>query len=246
VRRLLALPLLALLALPACGGQDRTLTVLAASSLTEAFEAIARDFEATHDVAVRVSAAGSQQLATQVIEGAPADVLASADEVQMQRVVDAGLTADEPVVFAHNALALVYRSDARVLGLANLNDSGMRVVLAAEEVPVGRYARQALDAADLEVEPVSLEPSVRAVLAKVELGEADAGIVYASDVDAAGDSVSTARIPPALNIEADYPIAVLRDAPEPGLADQFVAHVRSPRGQARLWQLGFRVDEPPE
>lgn len=237
-----------LLALPACtGGDEPTLTVLAASSLSDAFEVIARDFEGDHDVDVRVSVAGSQQLATQVLEGAPADVFASADQVQMDRVVEAGLAADDPVVFARNALTIVTAVGApRIISLTDLDDPGVTVVLAAEEVPAGRYARQVLDAFGVEVTPVSLEPNVRAVLSKVALGEADAGLVYASDLVTEDDGrVSEVPIPDGMNVVAEYPVVALDDADQPDLAAAFVEHVRSPAGQARLWALGFRVDEPP-
>lgn len=240
-----ALVLVASMALAACTADDGdTLTVLAASSLTDAFEAIARDVEARHDVTVRLGLAGSHQLATQVLDGAPADVYASADPTQMARVVDAGLAEGPPAVFAHNTLVVAVHDRVRtVTSLADLADPGVAVVLAAEEVPAGRYARQALDALGLEVAPVSLEPSVRAVLAKVVLGEADAGIVYASDLVAAEADVHTIEVPAHLGPTADYPIVALRDAPHPDLAATFVAHVRSPAGRARLAAHGFRVDQ---
>lgn len=230
----------------ACADDPPTVTVLAASSLTEAFDAIERDVEARLDVDVRVSVAGSQRLATQVIEGAPADVLATADDVQMQRVVDEGLVAGTPTVFARNRLVVVLSGpDVAVRGLADLDDPGVDVVLAAPEVPAGRYARQALDAVGIEVEPVSLEPSVRAVLSKVELGEADAGIVYATDVPPPGPDrdVTVRELPRGAGPEATYSIAVLDDAPNPDHARAFVDHVRSVEGRTRLSALGFVVDE---
>ena len=243
--RLAAVLLLVSLVLPACGRSDTTLTVLAASSLADAFDAVAQDFEAAHPgVDVRVSAAGSQQLATQVLEGAPADVFASADQAQMARVVNAGLATD-PTVFAHNELAIAVAPGAPPIGsLRDLEDPSIRVVLAAPEVPVGHYAREVLDTAGVEVAPISLEPNVRAVLSKVSLGEADAGIVYRSDLVAVETEASAVAIPRAQNVVAAYPIAVLADAPRPDLADAFVEHVLGRSAQARLAALGFTADEP--
>ena len=245
--RLLLLLLLGVLTLPACQAEDgTTLTVLAASSLSDAFEVIARDFEDEHPgVDVRISTAGSQQLATQVLEGAPADVFASADATQMARVLAEGLAVD-PAVVAHNELAVAVRPGATaVRSLEDLADPEVRVVLAAPEVPAGRYARQLLEATGVEVAPVSLEPSVRAVLAKVSLGEADAGIVYRSDLVAAGDDPLEVAIPEGATTRTDYPVAVLTDAAHPALARAFVDHVQSPSAQAHLWRLGFVVDDPP-
>lgn len=242
------LPLLSALVavVAACGSTDTTLTVLAASSLSDAFEVIARDFEEAHPgVDVRLSAAGSQQLATQVLEGAPADVFASADHQQMLRVVAEGLAAD-PVVVAHNELAIAVRPGATDLqSVEDLADPAARVVLAAPDVPAGQYARQLLDDLGVEVDPVSLEPSVRAVLAKVSLGEADAGIVYRSDLVAAGADHTEVEIPDGATAPAEYPVAVLTDAPHPDLAAAFVDHLQGPAAQAHLRRLGFVVDDPP-
>lgn len=244
MRRAAALLVGVALAATACADRGPSLTVLAASSLTDAFEAIERDVEARLDVDVRVSVAGSQQLATQVVEGAPADVLATADEVQMQRVADEGLVAAGPTVFARNRLAIVTGPEVAVDGLAGLADSDLDVVLAAPEVPAGRYARQALDAAGVSVDPVSLEPNVRAVLAKVRLGEADAGIVYATDLPPDPDAQVRGRaLPDGVGPEATYSIAVLAGAPHPDLARAFVDHVLSRDGRARLSELGFVVEE---
>lgn len=237
----------ALLALPACTGDEQaSLTVLAATSLAEAFDVIARDFEAQHDIEVRVGTAGSQQLATQVLEGAPADVFASADRVQMERVVDAGLAAGPPEVLAHDTLAIAVHPDGpAVTSPADLARPGVDVVLAAPEVPVGRYARQALDALGLAITPVTLASSARAVLSRVALGEADAGIVYASDLVSTDNDVGTVPMPDDLDVPVDLPIVALQDAGQPELAAAFIAHVRSPTGRARLRELGFRVEEDP-
>lgn len=245
MRRVGALLVVLVLSSAGCADDGPTVTVLAASSLTDAFDVIERDLEARLDADVRVSVAGSQQLATQVIEGAPADVLATADDVQMQRVVDEGLVAGVPAVFARNRLVVVTSGPGvEVHGLPNLDDPGIDVVLAAPEVPAGRYARQALDAIGLDVDPVSLEPSVRAVLSKVSLGEADAGIVYATDIPPRGPDrdVSVRELPRGVGPEVAYSIAALTDAPHPDLARAVVDHVLSPEGQLRLSVLGFVVE----
>ena len=243
--RLAVVLVLVALVLPACTGTDTTLTVLAASSLADAFDAVAQDFEADHPgVDVRVSAAGSQQLATQVLEGAPADVFASADQAQMSRVVDARLATD-PAVFAHNELAIAVAPGAPPIGsLGDLAAPDVRVVLAAPEVPAGHYAREVLDAAGVRVDPISLEPNVRAVLSKVSLGEADAGIVYRSDLVAVDTDASAVAIPPGQNVVADYSVAALADAPRPDLAEAFVEHLLGASAQARLVAAGFTVDAP--
>lgn len=240
-----SLLLLALLTLSACGptdASDREVTVLAASSLTGAFTELANAFEATHDgVTVRLGFAGSQRLATQVLEGAPADVLATADDVQMGLVVEAGATAGAPATFARNRLTIAVEAgnplDLR--GVDDLADPDVTLVLAAEEVPAGRYARALLDAAGVEATPASFESDVRAVLGKVALGEADAGLVYVSDVTTAGDDVSRVGIADDHGVEARYPIALLADAGSPALGRAFIDLVRSEEGQAVLAEHGF-------
>lgn len=231
-------------ALPGCGtGHGRNqLTVLAAASLSDAFTAIGERFEAAHDgVVVRFAFAGSQQLAAQVLDGAPADVFASADRTQMDTVVAAGAVAGAPRPFARNGLAIaVEPGNPRDLdALADLADPALTLVLAAPGVPAGRYARRLLDAAQVRVRPDSLETDVRAVLSKVALGEADAGIVYASDVVAADGDVAQVPIPADQDITATYPIAALAHTPSPDLATAFVDFVLSDPGQALLAEHGF-------
>lgn len=239
-----ALPLLLLLALPACGPAatpGRELTVLAASSLADAFTELGDAFEAANeDVTIRFGFGGSQQLATQVVEGAPADVLATADEAQMEVVVEAGAATGEPVTFATNRLAIAVEpgNPLEIRGVADLADPALTLVLAAAEVPAGRYAREVLAAAGVEARPDSLETDVRAVLARVALGEADAGIVYASDLVAAGGDVDRVDLPDH-GVTARYPIAVLADARSPALGRAFVDLVRSDRGRAILAEHGF-------
>ncbi len=228
---------LALTLLPFRAGAQE-LTVFAASSLREAFSAIGQQFEAQHPgVNVALQFAGSQELRVQLENGAAADVFASADEKQMALVRELVL---QPAVFARNEPVLVVPLD-NPAGLRVFADlpKARRIVLGAQEVPIGAYAARILAAANLDLEGrvVSRELNVRQVLAKVELGEADAAIVYRTDAARAG--VRVIAIPPAINVTAEYPIAVLARARQPRLAEQFVALVRSPAGRAVLARFGF-------
>jgi molybdate transport system substrate-binding protein len=238
-------------AFPATGGN---LTVFAAASLTDAFAQIKTDLEAAHaGLAITYNFGGSQTLVTQLQEGARADVFASANMAQMEPAVAAGLVAGEPRIFVRNALAIVTPPDnpAEIEGAADLGKPGLRLDLAQPEVPAGRYARQAVcrmaaDTASYGAEftarvagnIVSGEEDVRSVLAKVALGEADAGIVYVSDAAAAGNTVHLVAIPEAVNIQAAYPVAVLADG-DRALGDAFVAYLVSAEGQATLAAFGF-------
>ena len=231
------------------------LVVFAASSLTEAFTALAQGFEADHpDVAVTLNFAGSQQLAQQLALGAPADLFASADQPQMAAVMAAGrVSPDDVQIFAHNRLVIVLPADnpGNVHALADLARPGLRVVLADASVPVGAYTRTFLANADAAPDrpadfsqgvlanTVSFEINVRAVLSKVRLGEADAGVVYASDGAAAGTTVQQIPIPDALNVVAAYPLAPVADALHPQAAKAFVAFILSPPGQKILADHGF-------
>jgi len=218
------------------------LTVFATASLTDAFEEMRDAFVADHpDVEVVINNAGSQTLASQIVEGARADVFASADTVQMDVVADAGELAGEPVVFATNRLAIAVEPDnpLAIGGLAHLADPDLVVVLPAEEVPAGRYARQVLDGAGVEVSPVSLEQSVRAALSKVELGEADAAIVFTTDLIASAGRAEEVALSSDQNVMARYPIAVLADAPNPAAAEAFVGFVLGGTGQRILADAGF-------
>lgn len=238
------------LLLAACGGGggaaegegEEEVVVFAAASLTDAFNELgARFAQDNGEATVTFNFASSSQLATQVTEGAPADVFASANQAQMDVVGDAGLLAGEPTVFATNLLAIAVApgNPLRVTGLADLADPDLTLVLAAPEVPVGQYGREVLDAAGVAVTPSSLEVDVRAVLSRVTLGEADAGLVYASDIAAAGADVEGVAIPEEDNVVASYPIAALRDAPNPGGAAAFIEFVLSPDGRALLAEHGF-------
>lgn len=229
------------------------LTVLAASSLTEAFEEIAMVFEEQNEgTEVLLSFDGSSTLATQIVEGAPADVFASADEQQMQNVVDEGLTASEPQIFTGNRLVLITPADSDITALEQIAEPGVTLVLADAEVPVGNYAREALETmngtygADFServlANLVSEESNVRQVSLRVELGEADAAIVYATDA-AVAEGVNTIEIPDELNVLGTYPIAPLAESAQPELAQAFVDLVLSDEGQAILTERGFQTPE---
>jgi molybdate transport system substrate-binding protein len=231
-----------------------TLTVFAAASLTDAFGEIGRVFEADHPgVTMAFNFAGSNQLATQIGEGAPADVFASANAAQMDVAVASGrIDAGAPRIFVTNRLVVVYPSDnpAGITALPDLAKPDTLIVLAAEEVPVGRYSLEFLDLAaadpafgatfkdDVLGNVVSYEENVRSVLNKVALGEADAGIVYTSDL-AGVEGVASLEIPDALNVLAEYPIAPLNDSAQADTAAAFVDFVLSDAGQAILVGYGF-------
>lgn len=218
--------------------------MLAAASLTDAFTDIATVFEAANPgVEVALDLAGSQQLVARILEGAPADVFASASPEHLDAVARAVGLAGEPVTFAENVLEIAVEpgNPARVEGLADLARDDLVVVLAAPEVPAGRYAAQALDRAGVDVQPASLELDVRAALGKVAIGEADAAVVYRSDVRAAGHTVEGVRIADAQNVVAQYPIAVLADAPNPIVAREFLDAVLDERGRAALIEHGFSI-----
>lgn len=235
---------------------DEALTVFAAASLTDAFAELADAFAASRPGATVVfNFAGSNQLAAQVGAGAPADVFASANQAQMDAAVESGrIDAGAPAVFLTNRLVVVVPPDnpAGVETLQDLAEPRTLVVLAAEEVPAGKYALAFLDKATDDpafdsgfkdaalANVVSYEPNVRSVLTKVALGEADAGIVYVSDaVSPDGAALGRVEIPDALNVVASYPIAVLNDSAQPEGSAAFVAFVLSPEGQDILAQYGF-------
>ncbi len=262
LRSLHRLALLLAVALPwlasACGRPtasgdpaSRTLSVFAAASLTEAFAELEAELEkAEPGLDVIVSTGGSQALRVQIEQGAPADAFASANAEHIDALVAAGLVR-ESLPFARGELVLVTPS-ANPAGLATFEDlpKATRIVLGSPEVPVGKYSRELLDLADarygsgfrdrVEAHVVSLEPNVRQVLAKVELGEADAAIVYRSDVVASRD-VRVIEIPAELAVPARYFVGVTTGAAQPELAQRFVEHLRSPAGRAVLERHGFRA-----
>lgn len=217
-----------------------TITVLAASSLTGTFTELARRFEAAHPgTTVRLSFGASSTLATQVVNGIDADVLATASTTTMATVTDAGLAGD-PQVFAVNRLAIATPPQADdVTGLADLVEPGVTVAICQPQVPCGAATTTLFDQAGLAVTPATEEADVKAVLTKVELGEVDAGVVYVTDVKAAGSRVRGVAIPDADNVTTSYPIATLDAAPSPAGAAAFVALVLSPEGRAVLAEAGF-------
>jgi molybdate transport system substrate-binding protein len=231
---------LAALAGLACGGTASqgppSVTVFAAASLTDAFNAMGRD----SGLQVHLNFAGSPTLVTQIEQGARADVFASADTTNMERLRTDGFASGEPKVFAHNLLEIVVApgNPKRIASLADLARPGVVYISAGPTVPAGKYAAQALAKAGVQVTPKSLETDVKAVLSKVQLGEADAGVVYATDVKAAGDRVTGVAIPDQENVIAVYPITAVKGAD--GSAHAFIDYVLSAAGQATLESFGFR------
>jgi len=247
--RLAAVLAVAALALAACGGDDEPsggssgssneIKVFAAASLTAAFTELGQQYtSANGGTKVTFNFAGSQALATQIQQSAPADVFASADLANMDKVKD---LVGTPKSFASNLLAIVVEkgNPKGVKGLDDLGNGDLKVVLAAEEVPAGRYAKQILDKAGVSVTPVSQEDNVKAVVTKVSLGEADAGIVYVTDVSAGGDKVEGVDIPQTEDVTATYPIATVKAGKAQDKAQAFMDLVLSDQGQQVLEQFGF-------
>ena len=244
---------------------QKSLVVFAAASLAEAFGELSNGFERDHPaVTVLLNFAGSQRLRTQLEHGAGADVFASADHIQMDRLMASGLVLGQPVTFATNRLVVIVpRSDTSnfasgpVLTLEDMAKEGVKLVVAQPEVPAGTYARAVI--ANIGAEPasgpeyaervlanvVSMEPNVRNVVQKVALGEADAGIVYWSDaqVESVGGKVKLLPIPERSNVVASYPVARLRGSGEPETAGAFIDFLRSPQGQNILLEHGFGAGE---
>ncbi len=222
-------------------GGITTITVFAASSLTGAFEKIAADFEADDDgVAIELNFAGSSDLVAQIQEGAPADVLASADEANMAKVTAEDLVGD-PSLFASNTLQIAVPPDnpAQVSSVEDLAQEDLNLVVCAPEVPCGAAAAAVEQAAGLTFSPVSEEQTVTDVVSKVATGEADAGLVYVTDVIAAADDVEGIEIPEDVNAVNVYPIATVADSEEAELAQAFVDRVLAQRGQDALADAGF-------
>ena len=222
--------------------RKETVTVFAAASLSDAFKEIGAAFESAHPGgSVAFSFAGSSTLAAQIIEKAPGDVFASADQATMQKVVDAGETSAKPRIFATNQLTIVVPkgNPKHIESLADMSRAGVAVSLAAPEVPAGKYAAQIFANAGVPAPKASQEVDVRAVLSRVAAGEADAGIVYVSDIRTAADKVEAVTIPAQYNVVAEYPIAALKHAANPDAAAAFVELVLSPQGKAILERFGF-------
>ena len=250
------------LILTSCGGgnlapETRTLTVYAAASLTDAFSELGDTFEASHPgVTVVFSFGGSQNLRTQIEQGAPADIFASANVREMDTLVTQNLVvADAPQVFLTNQLVVILPEDnpAEINSLEDLGRPGLKIVLAAEDVPAGRYAREILNRLNAQFGPeysdrvlanvVSNEDNIRQATTKVQLGEADASVVYVSDVVAAPE-LRRIEIPGEVNVSAEYWIVPLAESLNPDLANDFTAYILSPDGQATLEKWGFTPVAP--
>lgn len=223
-------------------GATGELTVLAAASLRDVFVTIGKDFEAAHPgTKITFSFGPSSGLATQIVNGSPADVFASASAGTMKTAADAG-AVDTARLFARNSMTIVVPQDnpAKVDELSDLADSNVKVAICAAEVPCGVAAHKVFDTAKLTVKPISEEADVTAVLTKVTLGEVDAGIVYVTDASGAQDKVGTIGIPAADNATTDYPIAVVKDSAHHDLAQQFADFVLQPTAAKVLADAGFQ------
>jgi molybdate transport system substrate-binding protein len=231
-----------------------TLTVFAAASLTESFTEIKATFEkANPGVTVTYNFAGSQALVTQMTQGAPADVFASADQPNMDNAIKGGVIAGTPQIFVKNKLVIIVPKDnkAGIMTPKDLAKPGIKFDTAQASVPVGTYTQQALDnfsklpeygadfKANVNKNTVSQEDNVKAIVQKVQLGEADAGIVYATDAQAAKDKLTLIDIPDAQNVIATYPVAVVKGAKQAALGQKFIAYLLSADGQAILQKYGF-------
>lgn len=227
---------------PSAGQVTGNLTVLAAASLTDVFNKLGERFRAEHaGVAVRFSYAGSPTLVTQIQQGAPADVFASADQSNMQKVLDGGLSSGQPRVFARNRLQILVQSGnpRQIRSVADLSNPAIKVDVCAPSVPCGSYATSVFARAAVKVTPVSQEDNVKAVVTKVSLGEADAGIVYSTDVKAGGNEVQGVSIPDDQNVLAAYPVVQLKSATNEKAAQAFIALLTGPEGQKTLAGYGF-------
>ncbi|MFE9689238.1 molybdate ABC transporter substrate-binding protein [Micromonospora sp. NPDC005806] len=239
------------LGLTGCGGDEPAatdgggrVTVFAAASLTESFTKLGKDFEATHPgTSVTFNFAGSSALATQVTQGAPADVFAAASPATMKTVTDAGDAAGNPVTLVRNQLVIAVPkgNPGKVTGLADLARPGVKVALCAEQVPCGAAARTALGAAGVQLTPATLEQDVKGALAKVKLGEVDAALVYRTDARSAAADLDGVEFPESARAVNDYPIVVLKHAGNPDGARAFVDYVRSDAGRAVLTAAGFQA-----
>lgn len=216
--------------------------VFAAASLTEAFTEVGDAFVAANpDADVTFNFAASSELVAQILEGAPADVYASADLTNMTKLTDGGANSGDPVVFANNLSEIIVApgNPLGIAGVEDLADPDIILVVCAPEVPCGKYATEIFDNAGVELTPDSFEPNVKAVVTKVTWGEADAGIAYATDVSAAGDHATGVEIPDDLNVVAEYPMAITIEAPNPDGAQAFIEFVMSDPGQTILVKYGF-------
>jgi len=210
--------------------------------LTASFNAIGTAFQAAHPgVTIKFNFGGTPTLVTQIEQGASADVLASADTTNMDKLKTDGFTAGTPQIFAHNKLEIVVAAGnpKGITGLADLAKPGVIYITEAPTVPAGKYALQILANANVKVTPKSLETDVKSVVSKIQLGEADAGIVYVTDVTAAGNKVAGVPIPDSVNVIATYPIVAVKGTKNADIANAFIAYVLSADGQATLQSFGF-------
>lgn len=227
---------------PASGEPSGTLTVLAAASLTETFTALEAELEALHpDLDVAISFGPSSGLVEQVLAGAPADVLATANTNTMDSAAADGLIDGEPVIFAQNSLALAVPAGnaGNVTGLADLAREELRIALCEPQVPCGTAAAQLLDVAGIEAAPDTLENDVKAVTGKVALGEVDAALIYRTDAAADPDAIETVPFPEAEQVVIDYPVSALADAPSLAAAEAFIAALTGAVGRDLLAEAGF-------
>ncbi|MEO6820990.1 MAG: molybdate ABC transporter substrate-binding protein [Candidatus Nanopelagicales bacterium] len=228
-------------AAPSDSGLSGSITVFAAASLTESFTTLGQQFEAANPgVKVTFSFAASSALATQITNGAPADVFASASTKNMDQVVTAGY-ASNPTTFAKNVMevAVPPANPANVASVDDLAKPAVKVALCQPQVPCGSTAEKVFTNAKITVTPVTQEPDVKSVLSKVTLGEVDAGVVYVTDVMAAGSTVKGIEIPADVNASTSYPIASVSKSQNLAAAQAFVAYVLSPAGSAVLATAGF-------
>lgn len=250
----------AALVLTACGGgqpasapsttsssvarESGTLTVLAAASLTTSFNKIKADFESAHPgVTVKLTYDGSSTLVQQITNGAQADVFASADQANMDKVAKASLNDGAPQLFARNKLEIAVppNNPKNIASFADLAKPGVVVVVCADAVPCGAAALKVEAATGVHISPASKETAVTGVLSKVESGDADAGLVYLTDVNSAAGLVKGVPFPEADKAINDYPITVLKNAPQSALAKEFVAFVRGEQGRKELGAVGFQL-----
>ncbi|MGW5364389.1 molybdate ABC transporter substrate-binding protein [Actinopolymorpha pittospori] len=221
-----------------------TVTVFAAASLTESFEKIGKEFEAANPGSkVTFNFAGSSALATQINQGAPADVFASAAPANMKTVTDEGNADGTPTTFVKNQLVIAVpkNNPAGVTGLSDLTKPDVKVALCAEQVPCGAAAQKALSEANVKITPVTLEQDVKSALSKVKLGEVDAALVYRTDVKSAASDVDGVEFPESADAINDYPIVVLKDAPNKAGGQAFIDYVLSRKGESALTQAGFQA-----
>ena len=223
-------------------GVEGDITVFAAASLTEAFTEVGEAFTAANpDAKATFSFDASSALVQQITEGAPADVFASADTANMDKLTEAGLNGTDPVVFATNLLTIIVApgNPKGITGVADLANTDLVTVICAPEVPCGRYANEIFTNAGVTVTPDSLEQNVRGVVTKVTAGEADAGIVYITDVTAAGDDAAMVEIPADINVVAQYPIATVKDSASPEVGEAFIDFLTGADGQVIMSEYGF-------